>query len=531
VTVLRTSIRGTTGDDCSPDLVVRSALNGQARQGFLLLPPERLEAESDGLSQKAYLVLRPTPHAKATPAREERWGMVLVAGGPVRDDSGILLGTVYGGVLLNRNFPLVDKIRSIVFGDETYDGQMVGTVTIFQRDARIATNVTDALGLRAIGTRVSAQVYDKTIENGLPWHGRAFVVRDWYITAYEPLKDIHNEIIGMLYVGALEKKYDDMKTKLFLVFNAFTLLWILIVLALSTQLSRKFISPIRGLAEAARQVSSGSLETRLPETRSLDEIGVLTRSFNKMVDDIRDREQALREANRCLSATNKNYMEMLSFVSHELKNQIAGSAIAVRSIQRDVAGRLEESEIRLLDRLSDTLSYLGEMLTNYLDLARLESGEFAPARKELNFLTDVVISTLERLTILADRKSLLVKNHTDSRAQLVSDPVLLNIVYYNLLHNAIKHTPAGGVVILATHSHPGSFEFEVTNQGEGIPEPDLSRVFEKFYRRDRGGEAHTAGAGLGLFITQNLVELLGGAISVESEPNKWTRFRVSLPTA
>ena len=108
----------------------------------------------------------------------------------------------------------------LFFGDEQYDHQRVGTVTIFQDDIRVATNVMNEEGRRAIGTRVSADVYKEVLEKGNAWNERAFVVNAWYKTAYEPIRNINEQIIGILYVGTLAKPFDDMAKNVTLVFLA-----------------------------------------------------------------------------------------------------------------------------------------------------------------------------------------------------------------------------------------------------------------------------------------------------------------------
>ena len=124
--------------------------------------------------------------------------MIIKAAAPIFDYEGKLIGVLYGGILLNRNFEIVDKIKDIVYRRETYKGKDIGTATIFQDDLRISTNVKTIDGERAIGTRVSEEVYDQVLIKGNPWIHRAFVVNNWYITAYEPIKNINDELIGIL---------------------------------------------------------------------------------------------------------------------------------------------------------------------------------------------------------------------------------------------------------------------------------------------------------------------------------------------
>ncbi len=172
---------------------------------------------------------------------EETSGMVLKSAYPVIDFNGEVLGVLTGGVLLNRNYEIVDRIKNIVFKDAKYKGKEIGTATIFLGDLRISTNVMDKEGNRAIGTRAMKEVQEQVLEKGLPWIQRAFVVDDWYITAYEPIRDVQDKIVGILYVGMLESKYAVMKERLILLFFLFSMSGMLIALTVSFLLSWKIL--------------------------------------------------------------------------------------------------------------------------------------------------------------------------------------------------------------------------------------------------------------------------------------------------
>jgi two-component system NtrC family sensor kinase len=144
-----------------------------------------------------------------------------------------------GGILLNRNYEIVDQIKNIVFKDARYKGKEIGTATIFMEDLRISTNVMDKEGNRAIGTRAMREVSTQVLEQGAPWIQRAFVVDDWYITAYEPIEDVQGRRVGMLYVGMLESKYALLKEKLILFFFLFSMVGMVLALAVSFLLSWK----------------------------------------------------------------------------------------------------------------------------------------------------------------------------------------------------------------------------------------------------------------------------------------------------
>ena len=132
---------------------------------------------------------------------------MIAAAVPVFDDQGQMQAIFYGGDLLNRRYEIVDAIKQQVFRNEAYKGKEIGTVTIFLGDLRISTNVKQEDGSRAVGTQLSSSVCDAVLERGETWAAPAFVVNDWYITAYEPIRDPAGKIIGVLYVGLLRAPF------------------------------------------------------------------------------------------------------------------------------------------------------------------------------------------------------------------------------------------------------------------------------------------------------------------------------------
>jgi two-component system NtrC family sensor kinase len=230
-----------SGDSLIGDSFIKLALEKKGISGTQVLSGEELLKEGEALVRKATLRLIPTPKAKPTEKVEETSGMVLKSAYPVIDFNGEVLGILTGGVLLNRNYEIVDRIKNIVFKDAKYKGKEIGTATIFLGGLRISTNVMDREGNRAIGTRAMKEVQEQVLEKGMPWIQRAFVVDDWYITAYEPIRDIQDKIVGILYVGMLENKYSIMKERLILLFFLFSMSGMLIALTVSFLLSWKMM--------------------------------------------------------------------------------------------------------------------------------------------------------------------------------------------------------------------------------------------------------------------------------------------------
>jgi len=227
-----------SGDSLLHHPFIQIALQKKGISGTHVFSGDELSKEGTDLATKAMIQSIPVPKEKPVRKIEETSGMVLISAYPILDYDGEVLGVVTGGVLLNRNYEIVDRIKNIIFKDAKYKGKEIGTATIFLGDLRISTNVMDREGNRAIGTRAMREVQEEVLGKGLPWIQRAFVVDDWYITAYEPIRDVQDKIVGMLYVGMLESKYALMKERLILFFFLFSMSGMLIALAVSFILSR-----------------------------------------------------------------------------------------------------------------------------------------------------------------------------------------------------------------------------------------------------------------------------------------------------
>lgn len=230
-----------SGDSLTRDSFIEKALGKKSISGTQILSREELLREGEAFAKKATFLFIPTPKEKPTEKIEETSGMVLKSAHPILDFNGDLLGVLAGGILLNRNYEIVDRIKNIVFKDAKYKRKEIGTATIFLGDLRISTNVMDREGHRALGTRAMREVYEQVFEKGVPWVRRAFVVDDWYITAYEPIRDIGDKIVGMLYVGMLESKYASMKERTILLFFLFSMSAMLIAFVISFILSWKIL--------------------------------------------------------------------------------------------------------------------------------------------------------------------------------------------------------------------------------------------------------------------------------------------------
>lgn len=533
--ILRTLEPYITGDYLANDPFVSEALKGKAIKGFSILPPSRLKAEGGNLLEQAFMVFEPTPKAKPRAKTSEDSGMALVAAAPVTNEKGTVVGAIYAGVLLNRNHALVDKVRSVVFEDKMYEGRHLGTMTIFQWDTRIATNVTLPNGNKAIGTRVSADVYDKVLENNLNWYDRAFVVRDWYLSAYDPIHDIEGKVIGILYVGVLAKKYDDLKWELWRLYGFLSVAAGIIVLAVGLIFSQRLSGSMSRLADAAGKVAAGNLSLNVEEPSSNDEIRDLTRAFNIMTGSLRDRDERLRAVNAelehmnaSLQKLNRNYMDMIGFVSHELKNTLGVIYTSARALNLGFAGTLTEQQAVLVGGITNSIDTAVKMTRDYLDLARIEKGELMIKAQLLDFAEQVAEPVIKDIHPFISSRGMRLENNLPEHLKVSGDKELLRIVCKNFIDNAVKYGRESGVIRLGCMKSGENYAFEVWNEGDGLAPDKLAQLFGKFVRLHRDKDT-TRSTGLGLFITKDIIEKHGGSVRAESREGEWISFIFTLP--
>jgi two-component system NtrC family sensor kinase len=517
------------------DPLVEKALEGEAGRGIIILHEDELAAEGSDLPREAFIPLVPTPRAKPTPKESVSAGMMLWAAAPIYDDNRRVIGTVYGGTLINRNWSIVDEIRDIVFGEDRYDSKDLGTVTIFQWDVRVATNVKNKQGNRAIGTRVSAEVYDRVIENGQKWYDRAFVVNDWYLSSYEPIRDPRGKIIGILYTGVLERKYTDQRNAILRAFIVPVVLLIIPALFLSFLLARSIAKPVKELVTASERLAEGDLKYRPRHFPSCRELDRLSEGFGRMADALKERDDHLRrkneeleESNNKLTQLNRSYMDMLGFVTHELKTPLTSMVFGASSLRDEYLGPLNEKQKKFVDTVLRNAEYLEEMIAHYLDLSRIEKGEMQVHKRDIELLTDVMEPVEEQVRNQIMAADMEYERDVPEGIHLHGDPGLLRIVLDNLLSNAAKYGREGGRIDVKASQEADRIRVSVWNEGEGIAVEDIPKLFGKFVRLEQAGAKGRKGTGLGLFVSREVVQKHGGDMWVESEPG-WVKFTFEVP--
>lgn len=490
----------------------------QPLQGFMVLSKEHLVLEGAELEARCRINGQPSD------------AMTLFAAHVVRGPDNALRGIVVAGMALNHADYLVDEVQQMLFEDRFYGGKRAGTATLFLGPTRIATTVLQPDGTRAVGTRISDEVGEQTLGKGDPWSGRAWVVNDWYLSRYDPIRDPAGNIIGILYIGELERIYTDIRRNTVLS-NTVVLLCVMIAaFVVISLLSQKTVGQIATLDRATKRFAAGDYAARA-RVRTSNEIGDLAASFNVMADRIEEDRRILLAQKAEIERINRNYLEMLSFVSHEFRNPIGSALLNVQLMLDGDCGELSAEQREVAELIAGNLRYLEEMTEGYLQLARIERGEFEAHPRIVRVVADIIDPVRRRLDGAARAKNMRIEVRVPDDLRCHADPDLIRVVYENLIGNAIKYGRVGGVIALEAHADGGRLELSVWNEGKPISPERLPHIFNKFQRYDVEESTGKSGTGLGLFIVKQIIEQHGGAIHAKSSEAEGTRFTFTLSPA
>ena len=538
--IVRTRNPGVGGDDQSQDEIISWA----PKKGMLaypqIIPQEELLKEGESLAEQAYMEFIDTPKAAPRPENKETNGMMLKAAASVKDEEGKLLGILYGGMLLNRNYEIVDRVKEIVYKGEIYKGREKGTATIFQHDLRISTNVKNEKGERAIGTRVSKEVNNAVLIEGKPWIDRAFVVNDWYITAYEPIKNIDDKIIGILYVGMLEKPYIDTTNRVmstFIIIASLCVVFLLVILYFSTT---RITNPLKKMVVATQVISKGDLAHRL-KVNSRDEIGYLAESFNLMTANletandklvewtktlekkVEERTKELREMQFHLIQSEKlaSLGKLAAGIAHEINNPLGGILIYSNLLLEDTDK--DSPHYENLRKIVKETSRCKDIVKGLLEFARPKEPEAS-----LIGVNDILENSLAIMEKQALFQNISIKKSYESdMPKITADSAQLQQVFINIILNAAEAMAGNGTLTLSTSLNLDNKYVEVkfSDTGQGIKEEDMKRLFEPFFSTKEVGK----GTGLGLAISYSIIQQHKGTIEAKSQVGKGSTFTVKLP--
>ena len=517
--------------------------------GVEVLAPDQQDLLSPALRARVAVPLLATRSAAPTERAVEDRAMVLLATRAVRDDSGQLVAHVQGGVLLNRNLPFIDHINQIVYPAGSLplaDWGSKGTATLFLDDVRISTNVRlfgSVAQERAIGTRVSQSVRNAVLGSGQTWLDRAFVVQDWYVSAYQPLSDSQGRRVGMLYVGVLERPFALLKWAALASIGLLFFGVMVVAAVVSLRWARAIFHPLERMEATMLCVEGGDLAARVGAVDSADEIGRLAQHLDELlatIDDntrrlthwnaeldakVAERTQELQTAQRQLVQAEKlaTVGQLTASIAHEVNNPIAviqGNLDLLRELLGSEAAARVAPELKLVDAQIERMRLI---VTRLLQFARpTEFAGYVEPVDPNRALADCLVLAGHQIT----RAGVVVKRELHATRQPAINPQELQQVLVNLLVNALHAMPGGGTLKLCTadsgEGDEAAVHITVQDSGPGLAPDLLAQLFQPFVTRRKEG------TGLGLWISRQIVERYGGELSAANAPDGGASFTVRL---
>lgn len=253
---------------------------------------------------------------------------------------------------------------------------------------------------------------------------------------------------------------------------------------------------------------------------------------NSLAQRVAEQTAELRTANDQLTQALRLKDEFLAKVSHDLRTPLQALGMTAEMLQAQHYGPLTERQAMALERIRANLSYLGELVNDVLDLAKLQSGKFRLHMGRVR-LAEAVQASVQMVEPLASAKRLRLQLHALSAVpEVEADPQRLQQILVNLLSNAVKFTPEGGAIglELASDERQRQVRLTVWDTGIGIPPGELGRLFQPFTQLDNEVNRKQRGTGLGLALVAQLARLHNGDVMVESMPGAGSRFTVILPS-
>ncbi len=459
------------------------------------------------LEDKVRIGLVPTDRAapQLFDRREGQAGLSLVSVHPLKDASDNLLGAVMSAYIFNNDFTLVDQIKDIAGID---------TVTIFFGDLRVSTNVLNEDGSRAVGTRVSQEVYDTVLVKGETYQGRAFVVNQWYITRYEPLYDHLGDIVGSLYVGSQVSAFEALIRTFNQRVAVIALISVALAAVIAVPISAIIISPIIELVKANQQLSSGDLAVRVPDYGK-GALGTLGRSFNELASTLDHTQQELLRQEKLASIG-----QLAAGVAHEINNPL-GTILLLGDVLHNQTPE-DTPEREDLKIMVDEAMRAKRIVADLLNFARQQ--EVLAQETDLHALIRQVVAALKVQPVFNQVEILM--EFTDSLPSIQADPDQLQQVFINLMNNAAEAMQGQGTITLKTALVDQLWvEIKVTDTGPGISKENMGKLFTPFFTTKEVGK----GTGLGLSIVYGIIKLHRGQIAVQSEVGQGTTFMITLP--
>lgn len=288
---------------------------------------------------------------------------------------------------------------------------------------------------------------------------------------------------------------------------------VLLLAGISYFLAGLMLRPVREINAQARDISERHLDRRMPTTGDRDEFNALAHTLNKVFDRL---QHAFLRQKRLLADT-----------SHELKTPLTMMRLALDEIRSGSNTDCLDPQAESHERMTEQVLRMDRLVKSLLDLSSLEI-EASTSRESVN-LASIVGELVDDYRFLGDTRGIDIHADLPNRLDMEGDAEKLTRAFSNLLDNAVKYNTEGGSVrVTGTRSDTG-LTLTVANTGPMVPDKDIPRIFEQFYRVEKSRSQRHGGSGLGLAIVKRIVELHGGSVQFESRPEGWTVVTVDLP--
>ena len=314
------------------------------------------------------------------------------------------------------------------------------------------------------------------------------------------------EVIGYLVVAMSLEDFEIVLILKNILLITFPLILILLFL-IARFFAGKSIKPVRTIIDTSSQITKDNLQTRIPLPRNKDELYVLSRNINNLL-------------NRIESAIDRE-KQFTSDASHELRTPLAVIKGTMEVLIRKPRNQ-QEYEEKILFCISE-VDRLNHMVDQLLLLARFENQK-QNVKQEMIYLNALILDNLTRFSEKTENKKIKIVTDFKEDFYVQSDNYLVSIIFSNLISNAIKYSNDNGKIELKLEKTSTDLIFTIADNGVGISEQDLNKIFNSFYRSDVTNHPDIKGTGLGLSIVKRLCDLLKIKISVESKINEKTKF-------
>ncbi|MDC5853520.1 sensor histidine kinase [Vibrio europaeus] len=481
---------------------------------------------------------------------------------PIRNQTNDIIGFLDGGLLLNNSTVLVDTIRDLIYPSKQDSLRPVGTLTVFLDDLRVSTNVpldsNDRLG-RAIGTRVSDEVKQAVLVEGHEWTNLAFVYDAWYITAYQPLYDQYNNVIGMLYTGYLLWPFVATYMTNIAEISITTLFLLLLSSLLVYRGSRDLFVPIEHIHRVVKMIQLGK-ETRIGPL-GLDEgheLAQLAKQFDNMLDLLRQRKNEIQRAANELECKVQDRTASLEEKTQELELHIqllnqtrdklvvneklaalgeltAGIAHEINNPTAVILGNVELMQFELGDessRVKEEIEAIHAQIDRIRNITRslLQYSRQGGVQDEITWqrVNPIIEESVTLVKTGAKKREVTFETELNAQASVEVNRHQLLQILVNLQMNGIHAMQGKGRLIVSSEDWVEEGQtrgavIHVKDEGCGIKPENLKRIFSPFYTTKRDG------TGLGLSVSQSILSQSGGELRVDSEWGKGSQFSVYLP--